>query len=176
MTIQRYDIREEETGRMKVTRTAVGDFVSYADLEEVKKERDALKAKMELVNSLMEVAEQANKLAKEGVDTLGKERDALAAENSYLLPKAASELSNTWMVKKYGRLNKETWRDDLRAGFAEAFRVLQTHGVLIFKWNETQVPVSQVIALTDEKPAIWQRTGKADKTHWIISVKGASHE
>jgi hypothetical protein len=29
-----------------------------------------------------------------------------------------------WMGKKYGRLNKETWRDDLRKGFAEAFRVL----------------------------------------------------
>lgn len=78
---------------------------------------------------------------------------------------------NAWMGKKYGRLNKDTWRDDLRAGFREAFRVLRPQGVLIFKWNETQVPVSQVIALTDEKPAIWQRTGKADKTHWIIFVK-----
>lgn len=29
---------------------------------------------------------------------------------------------NAWMGKKDGRLNKETWRDDLRAGFAEAFR------------------------------------------------------
>jgi hypothetical protein len=45
------------------------------------------------------------------------------------------------MGKKYGRLNKETWRDDLRAGFAEAFRVLWLHGVLIFKWNETQIPL-----------------------------------
>ncbi len=25
----------------------------------------------------------------------------------------------------------------------------------------------------NEKPAIWQRTGKADKTHWVIFVKGA---
>lgn len=24
---------------------------------------------------------------------------------------------NAWMGKKYGRLNKDTWRDDLRAGF-----------------------------------------------------------
>ncbi|MGT1915725.1 hypothetical protein SPM43_19690, partial [Enterobacter chengduensis] len=42
----------------------------------------------------------------------------------------------------------------------------------IFKWNETQIPVSNVLALTDEKPIIWQRTGKADKTHWVIFVKG----
>ncbi|MEJ8326067.1 class I SAM-dependent methyltransferase [Kosakonia sacchari] len=81
---------------------------------------------------------------------------------------------NAWMGKKYGRLNKDTWRDDLRAGFKEAFRVLRPHGVLVFKWNETQIPVSQILALTDEKPAIWQRTGKADKTHWVIFVKGGA--
>lgn len=78
---------------------------------------------------------------------------------------------NAWMGKKYGRLNKDTWRDDIRAGFAEAFRVLWPHGVLIFKWNETQIPVSQILALTDVKPLIGQRTGKNDKTHWIIFLK-----
>lgn len=78
---------------------------------------------------------------------------------------------NAWMGKKYGRLNKGTWRDDLQAGFKEAFRVLRPQGVLIFKWNETQIPVSKILTLTDEKPIIRQRTGKADKTHWIIFVK-----
>lgn len=78
---------------------------------------------------------------------------------------------NGWMRKKYGALDKKTWRDDIRAGFSEAFRVLRPHGTLIFKWNETQIPVSQVIALTDQKPTIWQRTGKGDKTHWIIFLK-----
>lgn len=78
---------------------------------------------------------------------------------------------NGWQGKKYGKLNKVSWREDLRAGFTEAFRVLRPHGILIFKWNETQIPVSQVLALTDEKPIIGQRTGKNDKTHWIIFVK-----
>lgn len=81
---------------------------------------------------------------------------------------------NAWMRKKYGALNRQTWRDDLRAGFSEAFRVLWPHGVLIFKWNETQIPTNQVLALTDEKPIITQRTGKNDKTHWIIFVKGTA--
>ena len=81
---------------------------------------------------------------------------------------------NGWQGKKYGKLSLDTWRDDLRSGFAEAFRVLRPHGVLIFKWNETQIPVSQIMALTDEKSAIWQRTGKSDKTHWIIFVKEAA--
>lgn len=76
-----------------------------------------------------------------------------------------------WQGKKYGKLNKDTWCDDLRAGFAEAFRVLWPHGVLIFKWNEMQIPVSQILALTEVKPIIGQRTGKNDKTHWIIFLK-----
>ncbi|EKQ5569969.1 class I SAM-dependent methyltransferase [Escherichia coli] len=81
---------------------------------------------------------------------------------------------NAWMGKKYGRLNKDTWRDDLRQGFKEAFRVLWPHGVLIFKWNETQISVRQILALTDVKPIISQRTGKNDKTHWIIFMKEAT--
>lgn len=80
---------------------------------------------------------------------------------------------NGWQGKKYGKLNKDTWRDDLRAGFSEAFRVLRPTGVLIFKWSATQIPVSQVLALTDERPVIWQRTGKNDKTHWVVFVKTA---
>ncbi|WP_023640394.1 class I SAM-dependent methyltransferase [Dickeya zeae] len=80
---------------------------------------------------------------------------------------------NAWMGKKYGRLNRDTWRDDLCAGFTEGFRVLRQGGVFIFKWSETQIPVGQVLALTDEKPVIWQRTGKNDKTHWVVFVKTA---
>lgn len=81
---------------------------------------------------------------------------------------------NSWMRKKYGALDKSTWPEDIRAGFAEAFRVLRPHGTLVFKWNETQIPVSKVIALTDHKPTIWQRTGKGDKTHWILFLKPAA--
>ncbi|WP_289366064.1 class I SAM-dependent methyltransferase [Pantoea stewartii] len=78
---------------------------------------------------------------------------------------------NAWMKKKYGALDKSAWPQDIAAGFREAFRVLRPHGTLIFKWNETQIPVSKVITLTDQKPTIWQRTGKGDKTHWVIFLK-----
>lgn len=80
---------------------------------------------------------------------------------------------NAWMKKKYGALDRKTWPDDIRAGFAEAFRVLRPHGTLVFKWNETQIPVGKVIVLTEHKPTIWQRTGKSDKTHWILFLKPA---
>ncbi|ENZ9740979.1 SAM-dependent methyltransferase, partial [Escherichia coli] len=40
--------------------------------------------------------------------------------------------------------------------------------------NETQISVRQILALTDVKPIISQRTGKNDKTHWIIFMKEAT--
>ena len=81
---------------------------------------------------------------------------------------------NAWMGKKYGRLDRETWRDDLRAGFAECFRVLAPSGVLIFKWNETQIPVSQVLALTDQRPLVGHKSGKSARTHWITFISPAA--
>ena len=76
-----------------------------------------------------------------------------------------------WMAKKYGVL-RLPWRDDLRRGFAECFRVLRPGGTLIFKWNEHSIPVSQILALTPERPLIGQRFGKAAKSHWIVFMKG----
>lgn len=70
-------------------------------------------------------------------------------------------------AKKYGRLNKG-WRDEIRAGFAECFRVLCPLGTLIFKWNEHRVPVSTVLSFTPHKPLFGQRCGTTAKTHWIV--------
>ncbi|PIJ43288.1 class I SAM-dependent methyltransferase [Tatumella sp. OPLPL6] len=78
---------------------------------------------------------------------------------------------NGWMRKKYGKLDKVTWPEDLRQGFKEAFRVLKPNGTLVFKWNETQIRISQILPLTEYKPTVWQRTGKGDKTHWILFIK-----
>lgn len=80
----------------------------------------------------------------------------------------------SWQAAKYGRLNKETWRDDLRAGFAECFRVLMPEGILIFKWNETQIKVREILALTDQKPLVGHISGKAMNTHWITFMKGSA--
>ena len=71
----------------------------------------------------------------------------------------------------YGSLNKETWQDDLRLGFAECFRVLKPNGTLIFKWNEVDIPLREVLALTPEKPLYGHRSGKKANTHWVAFVK-----
>ena len=74
------------------------------------------------------------------------------------------------MAAKYGKLGPD-WRDDLRAGFAECFRVLRPHGVLVFKWNETQVKVREVLALTPESPLFGNTSGRKAGTHWIVFMK-----
>ncbi|CDL86306.1 class I SAM-dependent methyltransferase [Xenorhabdus cabanillasii] len=78
---------------------------------------------------------------------------------------------NGWQRKKYGSLDKATWRDDLSRGFKEAFRVLRPAGTLIFKWNETQVKTSEVLALTDIQPVIGHPSGKRSYTHWMTFYK-----
>lgn len=71
---------------------------------------------------------------------------------------------------KYGALYSD-WRDMLRKGFAECFRVLESNGVLIFKWNETDIPVREILQLTPQKPLFGNRSGKLSKTHWICFLK-----
>ena len=77
-----------------------------------------------------------------------------------------------WLAKKYGKLG-EDWREDLRRGFAECFRVLCPLGTLVFKWNENDIPVSQVLALTPARPLVGNRCGKTAKSHWIVYQKPA---
>lgn len=76
-----------------------------------------------------------------------------------------------WMAKKYGGLSRETWRDDLRLGFEECFRVLKRNGVLIFKWNETDISLKEILSCIDRKPLFGHASGKAAKTHWITFMK-----
>jgi len=68
-------------------------------------------------------------------------------------------------------LLEETWRDDLRQGFAECFRVLRDRGTLIFKWCEVEIPLREVLALTPEKPLYGHRSGKKAMTHWVTFIK-----
>lgn len=76
----------------------------------------------------------------------------------------------SWMAAKYGKLSDD-WRADLRAGFAECFRVLEPEGILVFKWNETQVKVSEVLALTPNQPLFGQVSGRSGMTHWLVFMK-----
>jgi SAM-dependent methyltransferase len=79
----------------------------------------------------------------------------------------------SWMAAKYGKLS-DNWRDDLRAGFSECFRVLEPEGVLVFKWNETHVSLKEVLALTPASPLFGQVSGRKGFTHWLVFMKAAA--
>lgn len=84
-------------------------------------------------------------------------------------PHLCSIGGTSWMAKKYGKLPKE-WRSLLSKGFEECFRVSSL--AVIFKWNETQIPIKEILMTTKEKPVLGQRGGKSNKTHWILFLKG----
>lgn len=79
----------------------------------------------------------------------------------------------SWILKKYGVLRGD-WREEIRKGFAECFRVLKPNGVLVFKWNEGDVSVPDILKLTPEKPLYGSKYGKHFKSHWIVFLKAAS--
>lgn len=82
---------------------------------------------------------------------------------------------DTWMAKKYGVL-LPTWELDIKAGFDECMRVLQIGGVLIFKWNEVQVTLNQVLKIIETRPLFGHMSGKHGKTIWMCFKKGMSND
>lgn len=86
-------------------------------------------------------------------------------------PHLLSPGPQSWLKAKYGSLHKEDWKEDISKGFSEGFRVLKKGGSLIFKWNEIDIPVREILKLTDFKPVVGHRSGKNSKTHWICFLK-----
>ncbi len=78
---------------------------------------------------------------------------------------------SSWMKKKYGVLDKETWTEDLRKGFDECWRVLSPGGTLIFKWNDAQIKIRRVLECFSQKPLFGHTTTKNLKTHWMVFYK-----
>ena len=105
-------------------------------------------------------------------------RDMPFADNQFKLvvfdpPHLLKAGDKSWLALKYGKLGQD-WKIDLDKGFSECFRVLDEFGILIFKWNETQIKVSEILALTDQKPIVGHISGKRANTHWITFMKRSS--
>ena len=73
--------------------------------------------------------------------------------------------------KKYGLLNKDTWKDDIVAGFSECWRVLAPGGVLIFKWNEANIKAKDLLRAFPVEPLFGDFTGKTGSTIWVTYLK-----
>ena len=79
---------------------------------------------------------------------------------------------NSWIANKYGLLSSD-WRSDLKLGFDECFRVLKPFGTLIFKWNEDQIKLSEILPNIGHEPLFGNRRSK---THWIVFMKYLNNE
>ena len=75
------------------------------------------------------------------------------------------------MTKTYGALNKDTWRDDIKKGFDECWRVLDDYGVLIFKWNEASIKKKEVLEVIGRQPLFGHTNGSKIPTHWFCFMK-----
>lgn len=64
------------------------------------------------------------------------------------------------MLLKYGALQAETWRGDLRAAFDELWRVLRRGGTLTFKWADETKGHDEVLGELDQTPLYGVTTTK----------------
>lgn len=71
------------------------------------------------------------------------------------------------LTRRYGVLPSD-WRSLLRDGFAECFRVLRLGGAPVFKWSSVEIPLRDVLELTDRRPIIGHRSGRKMNTHWVL--------
>ena len=77
---------------------------------------------------------------------------------------------NSIMAQKYGVLTYH-WRHDIKEGLSECLRVLEPGGILIFKWNENQIPVKEILALCPIDPLFGHTNGKRGHTIWMTFMK-----
>lgn len=114
-------------------------------------------------------------------DMIADFRDMPHADESFNLvvfdpPHLENVGETAWMAKKYGRLEKDSWREDLSAGFSECWRVLRPGGTLIFKWNETQIKLRDVLSCFPQHPLFGHTTTQNLKTHWMVFYKPVQGE
>lgn len=109
-------------------------------------------------------------------DVVGDFREMPFSDESFRLvvfdpPHLIHVGESSWLGKKYGKLDRKTWREDLKAGFRECFRVLEPGGVLVFKWCEDQVSTAEVLKLASHEPLFGHRRGK---TVFLVFMKSTT--
>lgn len=77
---------------------------------------------------------------------------------------------SSWIAKKYGFLGPD-WRNIIGGGFRECMRVLKPYGTLVFKWNETDISLKEILKVFGKTPLYGQKSGKGGKTIWLTFMK-----
>lgn len=63
---------------------------------------------------------------------------------------------NSWLAKKYGKLDKGTWPEVI------------LNGTLIFKWNDNQIHVNEILKVISRVPLFGDKRGA---TRWLVFNK-----
>lgn len=76
------------------------------------------------------------------------------------------------IMQKYGYLDKNDWEEDLKKGFSEIMRVLDTYGVLEIKFADVSIPVKKFLGLFPQQPLFGTITKKGvNNTYWFCYMK-----
>jgi ubiquinone/menaquinone biosynthesis C-methylase UbiE len=108
-------------------------------------------------------------------DIIGDYREIPFKENQFNLvawdiPHILKENKGIISVK-YGWLG-DNWKDDTIKGFNEIMRVLKPKGVLIFKYADINIKVSDMIDLFPIQPLFGTRTKKGvNNTYFLVYMK-----
>ena len=80
---------------------------------------------------------------------------------------------NSWLAKKYGKLDKDTWKETLSKGLSECLRVVKPGCVVAMKWSERDIKTTELLKTLPQKPAFGDKSGM---TRWLFFVKGVDDE
>ena len=80
---------------------------------------------------------------------------------------------NSWLAKKYGKLDKDSWQETLSKGLSECLRVVKPGCVVAIKWSEHDIKTTELLKILPQKPAFGDKSGM---TRWLFFVKGVEHE
>lgn len=124
-------------------------------------------------NRILETTLCDGRTLKVNPDIVADFRDIPFPDNKFKLvifdpPHLIQAGEKSWLRQKYGCLDKSTWKGDIKQGFDESMRVLEPYGVLIFKWNEQQIKLGELLKVLGVKPLIGD---KRAKTHWLVFMK-----
>ena len=104
-------------------------------------------------------------------------RDLKFPNNSFKLvvfdpPHTFASTDNRNVLKQYGSLNKVTWKEDIKKGFDECWRVLDDYGVLVFKWFDKSIKVNDLIKVLGRTPLFGRRNPNTTiHTYWFCFMK-----
>ena len=109
-------------------------------------------------------------------DILMDFRDLKLLDKSFKLvvfdpPHIFCDSKKSAIVQEYGSLNRINWKDDIKRGFNECWRVLEDYGILIFKWGEISIKRKEILEVINKEPLFGHPRYSKVKNHWFCFMK-----